>query len=250
MIKVILTGSNGTMGKKVIEVLKENNAFEIVAGVDRTFNETFQFKQFKTIQAVDVEADVLIDFSHYTLVSDILDYLKDTKTPGVICTTGLEDETIEKLEAYAKDVPLFKSGNMSLGINLLIDLVKKASAVLQDKYDVEIIEKHHNKKVDSPSGTAKMIADGINEEFNNAKNYTYGRKGTDTKRTKDEIGIHAIRGGTIVGEHSVIFAGNDEILEIKHSALSKNVFVEGALKAAKFLIDKEPKLYTMNDLLT
>jgi 4-hydroxy-tetrahydrodipicolinate reductase len=250
MIKLILTGSNGTMGKKVIDVLKENNTFKIVAGVDRTFNESVDFQQFKTIQDVDVEADVLIDFSHYTLVPDILDYCKATQTPGVICTTGLEEQTIKTLEAYAKEVALFKSGNMSLGINLLIDLVTKASDVLQDKFDIEIIEKHHNKKVDAPSGTAKMIADGINEAFNQEKNYTYGRKGSDTKRTPDEIGIHAIRGGTIVGEHSVIFAGNDEILEIKHSALSKKVFVEGALKAAKFIINKDPKLYNMNDLLT
>lgn len=174
---------------------------------------------------------------------------RKNNTPIVIATTGLNIEDDKKIEDASKNIPIFKSANMSIGVNLLIDLVKKAALALQDNFDIEIIEKHHNKKVDAPSGTALMIADAINEELDNSMEYKYGREGKSAKREGNEIGIHAIRGGTIPGEHTVIFAGLDEIVEVKHTALSKNIFASGAVKAAKFIVNKENGLYKMENLM-
>lgn len=248
MLNIILSGFNGAMGKNLIEIIEENENLNISCGVDRSSNSRYLFDQFVSFEDDGIKGDVIIDFSHYTLVPALLDFCQKTKTPAVICTTGLSDETNERINELSKEIPLFLSGNMSLGINLMIDLIKKASAILSYDFDVEIIEKHHNKKVDSPSGTALMLANAIKETANN-KHFIHGRSGNDSLRDKEEIGIHAIRGGTIVGEHQVIFAGTDEIIEIHHKAQSKKVFAKGAIKAAVFLKDQKPGLYDMSSVI-
>lgn len=248
MTDIILTGSGGAMGRALVELINDAPDLRITAGVDRTIHDQYAFPQF-TAFSDEVKGDVIVDFSHYTFVPAILDFVEATGTPAVICTTGLTDETLARIDSLSKTVPLFRSGNMSLGINLLIDLVKKASVVLQNSFDIEIIEKHHNRKVDAPSGTAKMIADAIQEVITEDAQFNYGRHGNDAKRKANEIGIHAVRGGTIVGEHDVIFAGIDEVIEIRHSATSKRVFAQGALQAARFMKGKEKGLYDMNDVL-
>lgn len=250
MLKVILSGCNGAMGRAITKVASESEDVEIVVGIDkykdrysnsyRVYDNIFDFKD---------KADVIIDFSHPSCLEDILTYGEKNNTPIVIATTGLNIEDDKKIEDASKNIPIFKSANMSIGVNLLIDLVKKAALALQDNFDIEIIEKHHNKKVDAPSGTALMIADAINEELDNSMEYKYGREGKSAKREGNEIGIHAIRGGTIPGEHTVIFAGLDEIVEVKHTALSKNIFASGAVKAAKFIVNKENGLYKMENLM-
>lgn len=248
MLNIILTGSGGAMGKCLVELISEASDLAISAGVDRTTHEQYDFPQFTSFSD-EVKGDVIVDFSHFTVVPDILDFSERTGIPAVICTTGLTEETIARIEDVSKKTALFRSGNMSLGINLLIDLVKKAAAVLQDSFDMEIIEKHHNKKVDAPSGTAKMIANAMKEAINSDTKFIYGRSGNNAKREQNEIGIHAVRGGTIVGQHDVIFAGIDEVVEIKHTAASKKVFAQGALQAARFMAGRQPGLYDMNDIL-
>ena len=250
MIQVLLCGCHGKMGKIISELIAERNDLRIVAGVDRIQEaEPPQFPVFQAIAEVNVASDVLIDFSHHSLVPAVLDYVAQTKIPAVICTTGLDAPLAARIAAVARIAPILRSGNMSLGINLLLDLVKRAASVLGDGFDLEIIEKHHNRKVDAPSGTAYMLAEAANQALGNKKTYVYGREGKDAKRQKEEIGIHAIRGGTIVGEHTVIFAGTDEVIEIHHSAASRRVFGAGALKAALFLVHQTPGLYTMKDVL-
>ncbi len=248
MIKVLLSGCNGKMGKVVENLIANESNMEIVAGIDANPSEN-KYPVFKNFDNCNIKADIIIDFSHHSITSHLIDYCVKTNTPAVICTTGLDDSLMEKIKEASNSVALFKSGNMSLGVNLIIDLAKKASKVLNDSFDIEIIEKHHNRKVDAPSGTAYMIANGINKELNGSKEYVFGRHGKAAKRQENEIGIHAIRGGTIVGEHSIIFAGNDEIIEIKHSAMSRDIFAVGAIKAAKFLITQEKGLYNMDDIL-
>jgi 4-hydroxy-tetrahydrodipicolinate reductase len=250
MINVLLTGCNGRMGDMITELVAEREGMTIVVGVDQVSAKIPKnYPVFSAIDKVNVTCDVIIDFSHYTLVSDVLDYVEKTKIPAVICTTGLDDALIARIQDVAARVPLLRSGNMSLGINLLIDLVKKAASVLYETFDIEVIEKHHNRKLDAPSGTALMIANAMNDELNNSKTFVHGRHGKEAKRQPHEIGIHAVRGGTIVGEHSVIFAGPDEMIEIRHTAASRKVFGNGAIQAAQFLVGKAPGLYTMDDVL-
>ncbi len=248
MINIILTGSGGAMGKFLIDLISDAPDMQISAGIDRTIHDNYNFPQF-TEFSDEVKGDVIIDFSHYTVVPTILDFCETSKIPAVICTTGLTEETIARIDEVSKITPLFRSGNMSLGINLLIDLVKKAAEVLQGSFDMEVIEKHHNKKVDAPSGTAKMIANAMKDAMDTDPKFIYGRSGNDAKREADEIGIHAVRGGTIVGQHDVIFAGIDEVIEVKHAATSKRVFAQGALSAARYMAGREPGLYDMNDIL-
>lgn len=248
MLNIVLSGFNGAMGKNLIEIIEASESMQVSSGVDRASNKAYSFDQFENFESDGIKGDVIIDFSHYTLVPSLLDYCEKTKTPAVICTTGLDEETSARIEKLSKEVPLFLSGNMSLGINLMIDLIKKASEILSYDFDVEIIEKHHNKKVDSPSGTALMLANAIKETAN-SKYFVHGRHGNDTLRDKEEIGIHAVRGGTVVGEHQVIFAGTDEIVEIHHKATSKKVFAKGAIKAAVFLKDQKPGLYDMSSVI-
>lgn len=248
-MRVLLTGHNGAMGRFLIEMIEAKDQWEVVGGIDRTYVQGLNFPQFQTFSDVNIEADVLIDFSHHSLIPDLLDFIEIKKIPSVICTTGLSEDSTQRIELLAKTIPVFQSGNMSLGINLLIDLVKKAAEVLGQAYDIELIEKHHHRKVDAPSGTALMIAKALNEVKDNQMVFKNGRSGTDAKRQPNEIGIHAVRGGSIVGEHEVIFAGDDEIIEIRHIASSRRVFAQGALRAAEFIVTQSPGLYDMNLLL-
>lgn len=193
------------------------------------------------------KGDVIVDFSHYSRLDTLLDYAVDRGLPLVIATTGYSDEILKKIEDSSKKIPILLSSNMSLGINLLQDILEKITPILYPNYDIELIEKHHNKKIDSPSGTAKTLLEVIKKNIDEVIEEKYGRVGME-KREKNEIGVHSLRGGTIVGEHSVLFCGNDEIIELKHTALSKKIFAEGALQGAKFIIEKEPGLYSMKDI--
>lgn len=245
---VIINGYCGQMGQVLEEVLLENSV-NIVARVDRTGVLTKNgLEILENIKDFKGRADIVIDFSHPSSLPDLLDFSKVTNTGLVVATTGLDNPSLKSMEDAAKETKIFHSSNMSLGINLLLDLVNKAASVL-DGYDIEILEAHHNKKIDSPSGTAYMIANSINKAFDNEKVYTFGRHSNSQKRSDQEIGIHAIRGGTVVGEHTSLFLGEDEILEIKHSAHSKKVFAKGALAASKFLLEQGNGLYTMDDLI-
>ncbi len=249
MIKIILTGHCGAMGKNLMELIADAPDLHISAGIDRNTLDNVSFPQYASFDEEGISGDVIVDFSHYSLVPALLDFSERTGIPAVICTTGLTEETLDQIQAVSAKTPLFKSGNMSLGINLMLDLVKKAASILEDQFDVEILEKHHNKKVDSPSGTAKMIAQAVASAYTEDRSFVYGREGNQSKRQPKEVGIHAIRGGTIVGEHTAIFAGTDEIIEITHKAASKKVFAKGALAAARFLVDQKPGLYNMNNIL-
>ena len=207
------------------------------------------FPIFSSINDVNIKADIIIDFSNPLALNSILEYSQNQKLPVVICTTGFSKEQVEKINEASKNIPVFYSGNMSLGINLLIELCQKATNVLGDSFDIEIIEKHHNQKIDAPSGTALMIANGISEHLDEKYEYKYNRTTSREKRKKNEIGIHSIRGGTITGDHEVIFAGKDEIITISHHAASRNIFANGAINAAKYILNKTPGLYKMKNLI-
>lgn len=246
---IIINGYSGQMGQTLKELIEINENLNLVGRIDRSGGKTRDGETiYKNIKEFDGKADVIIDFSTPSSLDDLLEFAKENKTALVIGTTGLEDEQLDKMKEYSRDIRVFHSSNMSLGINLLLDLVSRAAKVLED-FDIEIIEKHHNLKIDAPSGTAFMIANKINSVYDNERVYTYGRSSSSQRRNKKEIGIHAIRGGSIVGEHDAIFAGTDEVLEIKHSAQSKKVFAEGAITASKFIIRQENGIYNMDDLI-
>ncbi len=249
MIKVALSGCNGSMGQVVVRTAERYDNIKIVAGYDIDTTQRNNFRVYNDLDQCKEDIDVIIDFSHPSALERLLAFALKRKIPVVIATTGLPREQKLSLEAASMQIPVFFSANMSLGINLLVDLVKQAAAVLSDTFDIEIIEKHHNRKIDAPSGTALLIADAINEVLSNKFQYVYDRHASRKRRSKNEIGIHAVRGGTIAGEHTVIFAGNDEIIEINHSARSRDIFAEGALKAAAFIYGKSPGLYNMNDMI-
>ncbi|MDR1392085.1 MAG: 4-hydroxy-tetrahydrodipicolinate reductase [Clostridiales bacterium] len=249
MNKILICGANGKMGQTVSKIAFESNICEVVAGFDKNPNKMNKFPVYDDLSRIFEKPDVLIDFSNSSSLEEIIRYSIDKKIPAVICTTGLSNLQHKKIEEASKKVSFFLSSNMSLGINLLIELVKSACKILGENFDIEIIEKHHNQKLDSPSGTTYAISDAISKTFSKDINLVYGRKSTNSKRNKNEIGIHSIRGGSIVGEHTVLFSGNDEIIEIKHCASSKEIFAVGAIRAALFLIEKPPKLYNMNDLI-
>ncbi len=248
MINVLLCGANGKMGNAVRRVVANNDFVTISAGFDVN-TEPCEFPVYDNLARVGENIDCIIDFSHPSLTDAILDYARDKGIPAIICTTGLSKDQISKLEFYSKDTPIFFSANMSIGVNLLIDLVRKASKVLESNFDIEIVEKHHNQKLDAPSGTALAIADAISDTVSYNPQYMYDRHSVRQKRDKSEIGIHAVRGGNIVGEHTVIFAGTDEVIEVKHQATSKEVFAVGAVRAAIFMQGKAPGLYSMSDLV-
>lgn len=250
MINIVLSGCNGKMGRVITRLAAEDEECRIVAGFD--INDYLPNTYPVYINPADCkeEADVLIDFSHPSALEGVLAYCKKNSLPAVICTTGLLAEQRAELERTAEEIPVFFSANMSLGINLLIALAKKAAKLLESGFDIEIVERHHNQKIDAPSGTALAIADGISEVLSENSEYVYDRHNVRRKRRKNEIGIHAVRGGTIVGDHEIIFAGNDEVIELKHSAASKEVFAVGAVKAAKFMADKPAGMYSMNDLVS
>jgi 4-hydroxy-tetrahydrodipicolinate reductase len=250
MIKAVVNGFLGQMGQVVSNQIINRDDMELVGGIDRNAD-TYKgdIKVYKALSDLHDDCDVIIDFSHPSSLDDLLNYAKANKSALVIGTTGYKEKEMQKLNEASKEIPIFYSANMSLGINLLLSLVSKTASVLGEDFDIEIIEKHHNKKLDAPSGTAYMIANKINEVFDNNKVYTFGRNAKTHKRSPKEIGIHAVRGGTIVGEHNVLFAGLDETLEIKHSASSKNVFAKGALTATQFIVKKSNGLFNMDDII-
>ncbi len=247
-MKILLSGCNGKMGQVITRICANHPAMKIVAGCDLYDKQLSDYPVYAKFELVQEQADVVIDFSNPNALEGLLNFCTDKKIPVVVATTGLNEKQKDMLKNASDIIAVFYSANMSLGVNLLIELVKKAAVILEDQFDIEIIEKHHNQKIDAPSGTALAIADAINEAVNIPKNYMYDRHAVRKKREKTEIGIHAVRGGTIVGEHSVIFAGLDEVIEFKHQANSKEIFVTGALKASQFLLDKPAGLYSMKDI--
>ncbi|MBR3598982.1 MAG: 4-hydroxy-tetrahydrodipicolinate reductase [Lachnospiraceae bacterium] len=250
MTRIIMHGCNGKMGQVITGICKEDDAVCIVAGIDVIDNKDNGYPVFTNIDACDVEADVIVDFAAAVAVDKLLKYAENKNIPVVLCTTGLSPEQLSKVSQVSEKVAILKSANMSLGINTIMKLLKDAIGVFGPAgYDVEIVEKHHNLKVDAPSGTALALADSINEASNNQYEYIYDRSQTRNKRDKRELGISAVRGGTIVGEHEVIFAGIDEVIEIKHTAYSKSVFAKGAVEAAKFLAGKPAGMYNMSDVI-
>lgn len=249
MINVLLHGCNGKMGQAVTNAAAQRNDIKICCGVDPFGTSSYEYTVYKSFDEVQETPDVIIDFSNPLLIENLCKYAGKNNVPVVICTTGLNEEQKAIVDALSKKVAVFSSGNMSLGINLLIELCKKATAVFGDAFDIEIVEKHHNLKLDAPSGTALMIADGISKTRDDNPKYVYDRHAYRMKRSKSEIGIHSVRGGTIVGEHSVIFAGNDEVLTISHQAQSKALFATGALSAAVYIADCEAGLFDMSDML-
>lgn len=248
MLRIMLSGASGAMGHVLAQIIENDPKCTVVCGYDRDAVDA-DFPVFTDLEDCNVAADVIIDFSHFSAFPKIFGYALKTKTPIVLATTGLSEEDMAHIKEGATTLPVFKTANMSLGINVLARALKELAGTLESGFDIEIIEKHHNKKVDAPSGTALLLADAVNAGLQEKKEYTYGRQGLDCKRQPGEMGIHAIRGGTIPGEHTVIFAGNDEIIELKHTALSKKVFANGAVEAAKFLVGQGPGLYSMDDVL-
>ena len=254
-MRIMLTGYNGKLGRAVIEAAAQNEEseeFNIVAGIDinpAAINVTFPV--FIKPSDYTEQIDMIIDLSHHSIIESLLEYASAGNIPAVICTTGHTPEEMELIKSYSKKIPVFKSANMSVGVNLVAELAKKAAMLLKNDFDIEIIEKHHNQKIDAPSGTALMIADEISSVFdgNNKPEYIYDRHRVKKSRGKKELGIHAVRGGTIIGEHEVIFAGTNELISISHSAQSREMFANGALAAAKFLYGKTPGLYDMKDLI-
>ena len=246
MIKLIMHGCNGAMGQVISKIVEETEGAVMVAGIDRVDEGKNDYPVFTDIKECDVEADAIIDFSAAPAVDALLDYAVEKQIPVVVCTTGLSDEQLAKLEESSKKVAVLRSANMSLGVNTLLKLVNAATRVLAEAgFDIDIVEKHHRKKLDAPSGTAIALADAINDALNHEYEYVYDRSERREQRPVKEIGISAVRGGTIVGEHEVIFAGQDEVIEFKHTAYSKAIFGKGAVSAAMFLAGKPAGLYNM-----
>ena len=250
MKNIILSGCSGKMGKAITAAVNENDKCQIIAGFDPYKSSALPYSVYESPFDFTGTADVIIDFSHPSATAKLLEFAVARNIAAVICTTGLSDEQINSVKDAGQKIPVFYSGNMSLGVNLLIELSKKATAVLGNDFDIEIIEKHHNQKIDAPSGTALMIADAISDTLEQNPKYEYDRHSKRMKRNKNEIGIHAVRGGNIVGEHEVIFAGRDEIITLSHSARSKDLFATGAINAALFLANAAPGIYDMGDLIS
>ena len=258
MVKILMHGCNGHMGQVIARLAASDSETEIIAGVDVSDHITNPYPVFKSLEDYmqawekdeSLKADVVIDFSSAAAADKLLDYCGAVQMPVVLCTTGLTPEQLERVKTVAGKTAVLKSANMSMGINLLLKLLKEAAGVLAPAgFDIEIVEKQHNQKVDAPSGTALALADSINEEFNNEYTYVYDRSTRRQKRDAKEIGLSAVRGGTIVGDHDVIFAGEDEVITFSHTAYSKNVFAKGAVHAAKFLKAKPAGLYDMSDVI-
>jgi len=250
MTRIIMHGCNGHMGQVISGIVKADPDCEMVAGIDLVDIRDNGYPVFTDINDCDVEADVIIDFCATAAIPALLKYSSEKKIPVVLCTTGLSTEQLDMVREASKETAILKSANMSLGINTLIKMLKDAANVFCTAgYDVEIVERHHNQKVDAPSGTALALADSVNEAMNNQYEYVYDRSQKREKRDKKELGISAVRGGTIVGEHEVLFCGIDEVIEFKHTAYSKSVFAKGSVEAAKFLAGKKPGMYDMADVI-
>ena len=250
MINILMSGCNGKMGQVITRLSEQYSDLKIAAGFDIFDNGKNSYPVFSSLEQCQESIDVIIDFSNPDALENIMKFAVERKLPIIVATTGISQNQKKLLESASRIIPVFFSVNMSLGVNLIIDLVRKAAKILEPSFDIEIIEKHHNQKLDAPSGTALAIADAINSSLEQKQEFVYDRHSRRKKRSKSEIGIHAVRGGTIVGEHSIIFAGNDEVIEINHSAMSKDIFATGALRAAKFLYRKAPGMYDMNDLIS
>jgi 4-hydroxy-tetrahydrodipicolinate reductase len=250
MLKIIISGCNGQMGRTLTRIASEDENVQVVAGFDVNTTKNFDYPVYADPMEYGGYADVLVDFSNPASLEGLLFYCKSKKLPVVLCTTGHSESQLGQIKDAADFIPVFKSANMSLGINLIADLIAKATAVLGENFDVEIVERHHRRKIDAPSGTALMLADAVSEALPYDPEYKYERQSVRQPRMDNEIGISAVRGGTIVGEHEVIFAGLDEVIEIKHSAYSREVFAVGALKAAKYLASqRHAGLYDMKGLI-
>ena len=249
MIRIILSGCNGRMGHAVAAIAEQYDAV-IAAGVDRVIQPSASFPIYQNIAEYTGDADVIIDFSHVSALRSILNYAVEKQSPAILATTGYQPSDLAAVDEAAHHVPLFRSANMSVGINLLAMLTKKAASILGENYDIEIVEKHHNQKLDAPSGTALILADAASSAFSEGRQYVYDRHVGRKPRSKDEIGIHSIRGGTICGDHDVIFAGYNEVITLSHSVSSREVFASGALRAAQYMASvHENRLYTMADVL-
>ncbi|MDO4321203.1 MAG: 4-hydroxy-tetrahydrodipicolinate reductase [Lachnospiraceae bacterium] len=250
MVRIIMSGCNGYMGRVVTEIVAADEDAEIVAGIDLVDNQDKTYPVFTNIADCDVPADVVIDFSSPKALDGLLSYCTEKKVAVVFCTTGYSDGQLAQIKAAADKTAVMKSANMSLGINMLLKLIKDAAKLLAPAgFDMEIVERHHNLKVDAPSGTALALADSLNEALDQQYEYKYDRSQERRRREKYEIGISAVRGGNIVGEHEVIFAGLDEVIEFKHTAYSKSVFAKGAVQAAKYMKDKPAGFYDMGDVV-
>ena len=249
MTNIAVCGVCGKMGHFINDVISGRDDCRIVAGIDKFGEKYSDFPVYKDITEITEKPDVIIDFSNPSALDGLVKYGLENGTALVLATTGYSEEQVEKIHKTAEQIPVFFTFNMTLGINLMAELARKATKVLGGQYDIEIVEKHHNQKIDAPSGTAIMLADAINQELDNKYNYVYDRHSVRAKRSQTEIGIHSIRGGTIVGEHEIIFAGRDEVISLKHEAHSKQVFAVGAVNAAVFLKGKNAGLYAMSDLL-
>ena len=250
MVKIIMHGCNGHMGQVISDIVEKDPDAEIVAGIDIADQGKNSYPVFTDIDACQTEADAIIDFSSAKATDKLLEYSAARQIPVVLCSTGLSEEQLAKVEETSRKVAVLKSANMSLGINTLLKLVQDAARVLAAAgFDMEIVEKHHRLKVDAPSGTALALADSLNEAMDNKYHYVYDRSQKREKRDDKEIGISAVRGGTIVGEHEVIFAGQDEVIEFKHTAYSKDIFGKGAVEAAKFIAGKPAGRYDMSDVI-
>lgn len=250
MTRIILSGCFGKMGAAIASCVNTREDCEIACGIDVS-DGAADFPVFHSFSEIPagISADVIIDFSHPSALEGLLEYASEKKLPAVVATTGLSEQQTESVKAASKDIPIFFSANMSIGISLISELAKKAAKVLQGSFDIEIVEAHHNQKLDAPSGTALMLADSISEALDEKPVYEFDRHSKRMKRSKNEIGIHSVRGGTIVGEHEIIFAGQDEVIKISHSAFSKQLFAAGSVNAGIFLVGKNPGYYTMKDLV-
>lgn len=248
MIKVLINGCNGKMGQEVIKVINNNEKFAVVNGVDKEENPDYIFPVYTNAEDIKEKPDVIVDFSIPVATMQILEYAKNNKIPIVIATTGLTEEQKQKIKEYSKAIPIFQSANMSYDINLMKRIVAEVAKNLCGT-DIEIIETHHNRKIDAPSGTALLLADSINEALGNSMEYNFNRFQNREKRKKNEIGFSSIRGGNIVGEHTVCFFGENDCLEITHKAYSRGLFAEGALKGAEYIVNKENGYYTMDEII-
>lgn len=250
MVKMIMHGCNGAMGRVITGLMAGQDEIRIVAGIDKHDSLPQDYPVYTSLHACREEADVVVDFASASAIDGLLEYCGERRLPVVVCTTGLSPAQVEKIRETAKKTAILRSANMSLGVNLLLKLVKEAAKTLAAAdFDIEIVEKHHNQKVDAPSGTALALADSMNEALESRYRYEYDRSARHEKRDRHEIGISAVRGGSIVGEHDVIFAGKDEVVTFCHTAYSKAIFAKGAIEAAKFLAGKEPGLYSMADVI-
>ena len=250
MVKVMMYGCNGYMGHVICNLIKDMENVTVAAGIDPCPGDQKDFPVFASLDECNVDVDVIIDFSAAVAVDGVLDYAAAKKIPLVECTTGLSEEQLAHLEEASKQTAVLRSANMSLGVNTLLEMVKTAAKILGEAgFDIDIVEKHHRRKLDAPSGTAIALAEAVNEPLNNEYEFVYDRSQRREQRPKKEIGISAVRGGTIVGEHEIIFAGQDEVIELKHTAYSRAIFGKGAVSAALYLAGKEAGMYDMSDVI-